>query len=164
MKIAIVGAPGTGKTWLATALNSFIFSANESAIEALQNVNIGDAPTLNTIGEFDLILLMGLDLQPVSSAHFNAEICEKEDSKIRAHLQNHGLVFKVIYGNPATRLATTLRLIQTKYTINFVAARACPEPVLATISSKIGQKWSWNCDKCSDPECEHRLFASLLTN
>ena len=21
--------------------------------------------------------------------------------------------------------------------------------------------WTWSCDKCSDPECEHRLFTSL---
>ena len=23
--------------------------------------------------------------------------------------------------------------------------------------------WVWSCDKCSDPECEHRLFSALLT-
>jgi hypothetical protein len=22
-------------------------------------------------------------------------------------------------------------------------------------------RWTWNCDKCSDPECEHRLFTAL---
>jgi hypothetical protein len=22
-------------------------------------------------------------------------------------------------------------------------------------------RWKWVCDKCSDPECEHRLFTGL---
>ncbi len=163
MKIAILGAPGTGKTWLANTLNHAISGAAEITLEAPHNISIHDAPALGTVADADLIFLMGLDWQPGSGGHFNAETREKEDSTVRANLQHRGLDFKVIYGSPANRLATALRSINIKYATNFVAAPACPEPVLATFSSKIAQKWIWNCDKCSDPDCEHRLFTALRT-
>jgi hypothetical protein len=158
MKIAIVGAHCSGKTWLANALKTAI----ENAIDAPHTIRIHDAPALNTAADFDLILLMGLDLQPGSINRFNAENRETEDGKIRAYLHQHGLVFKVVYGNPVARLATSLRLVQANYATNFVASPACPEPIVATISSKTGRKWAWACDKCSDPECERRLFTALF--
>jgi hypothetical protein len=162
MKIAIVGAHCTGKTWLANALKTAIENAAKNAAESPHNISIHDAPGLNTAADFDLILLMGLDLLPGSINRFNAENRETEDGKIRAYLHQHGLVFKVVYGNPAARLATALRSLHSIFAKNFVASPACPEPIVATISSKTGQKWAWACDKCSDPECERRLFTALF--
>jgi hypothetical protein len=168
MKIAIVGAHCTGKTWLANALANEPGNAMDSAIESpmdgLRTISIHDALALNTASDFDLILLMGLDWQPGSGGHFNTEAREKEDNQIRAHLQSHGLDFTVVYGNPPTRLTTARCSLHAKYATVLVAASAFPEPIVAAISSKTGQKWNWECDKCSDPECEHRLFTALLEN
>ena len=41
--------------------------------------------------------------------------------------------------------------------------RGCPAWLRrATAASQAASRaWVWTCDKCSDPECEHRLFTSL---
>ena len=33
----------------------------------------------------------------------------------------------------------------------------------ATAAPGKGSPWRWLCDKCSDPECEHRLFSALVS-
>jgi len=31
------------------------------------------------------------------------------------------------------------------------------------LRSEIAQRWAGVCEKCSDPECEHRLFRRLVS-
>lgn len=64
-----------------------------------------------------------------------------------------GISFSVLHGDGEARLDSAWRLIQ--------ALLGLP-PELAVSATE--RRWSWTCDKCSDPVCEHRLFRDLLEN
>ena len=122
---------------------------------------------------FDLTLLTGLDLPWQSDGiqrdgpHVRAPV----DALLRQRLQSAGIAFEVIYGQGEQR---TLNAIQacTRYqvrhvqtfgeiatTTNSIASRAGDTPANASNALK---KWQWNCEKCSDADCEHRLFQDLI--
>ena len=80
-------------------------------------------------------LLMGLDLAPPSPQQSEA------DAALREQLRAQGIAYGVVYGRDGQRLRNALRLIE-------------PE-------AEQRRNWNWVCEKCSDPECEHRLFTGL---
>ncbi|HCY14652.1 MAG: hypothetical protein A2Z93_12435 [Curvibacter sp. GWA2_64_110] len=96
MKIAILGAPGSGKTWLAQALQ-----------QHRPELQISDNPPIATLpsSRVDRILLTGLDLPGITPTQ------QETDSALRAALQQAGLAYGVVYGQGAQRLAQALRLI-----------------------------------------------------
>ncbi len=57
---------------------------------------------------------------------------------------------RVVYGLGADRLANALAAVDPS-----AAVGAGARPVAAP-------RWQWNCEKCSDPQCEHRLFTSKI--
>lgn len=126
MRIAILGAPGSGKTWLAQALQ-----------QHRPELRISDNPPIATLpsSHVDRILLTGLDLPGITPTQ------QETDSALRAALQQSGLAYGVVYGQGAQRLAQALRLITPE---------DGPPP-----------RWQGQCEKCADPECEHRLFTGL---
>ena len=83
----------------------------------------------------DRTLLMGLDLAPPSPQQSEA------DASLRAQLHARGIAYGVVYGRHEQRLRNALRLLE-------------PE-------AEQKRNWSWVCEKCSDPDCEHRLFTGL---
>lgn len=97
MKIAVVGAPATGKTELTQAL----------ALH-LTGLQISDAPSPEflTPGAFDRVLLMGLDLPGTTPAQ------QAADAALRAQLAAAGLSYGVVYGRDKERLRAALRLIE----------------------------------------------------
>lgn len=97
MRIAILGAPGSGKTRLAQELCLHL--------PQLQ-VSDNPPPTELAPGHFDLILLTGLDLPGNTSDAQRAA-----DITLRVRLQQAGLTYGVIYGQGAQRLRQALRLI-----------------------------------------------------
>lgn len=94
-------------------------------------------------------LLTGLDLPWVADGlqRDGPHVREPVDALLRAMLQEAGIGYRVIYGRGAERLASALDAIAS---ITGVA----PAPAVRS-------EWSWSCDKCSDPQCEHRLFTRL---
>jgi nicotinamide riboside kinase len=94
---------------------------------------------------YDLTLVTGLDLPWVADGHQRdgPHVREPVDARVRAALQRAGVPFRVVYGTGPDRLANALAAI----------AAGRPQP---------GTEWRWACDKCSDPDCEHRLFSSKL--
>ena len=135
MNIAILGAPGTGKTALALALRSAIKPP----------LNIYDAPLLSNAPKHDLVLLMGLDLPAADMAQRRCA-----DQHLRAVLQQHGTGFSTVYGSGDARTRSAQQAID--YVLGTARADTTPG------------NWKWNCEKCSDPDCEHRLFSALLHN
>ncbi len=87
------------------------------------------------------VLLMGLDLRPPTPGE------ETQDAHLRAGLSRAGLACQVVYGSGDFRLRNALQAIFR-----------CGAPVSETVQNA----WVWPCDKCSDPDCEHRLFGRLL--
>lgn len=86
-------------------------------------------------GDFAHILLTGLDLPGATAEHHSA------DALWRARLAQWGLSYGVVYGLGAQRLRAAQRLI---------APQDGPPP-----------RWTGVCEKCSDPDCEFRLFSRL---
>jgi hypothetical protein len=67
---------------------------------------------------------------------------EPVDALVRAALAKAGVAYKVIYGHGDQRLKQALDAIRTP-------------------SGRSTGTWRWPCEKCSDPQCEHRLFSDL---
>lgn len=75
-----------------------------------------------------------------------------DDPGLREQLARARVSFSVLYGDASARLVSAWQLIQPM--LKLPPAPAAQEPS--------GRAWSWSCDKCSDPGCEHRLFQDLL--
>ncbi len=100
MRIAILGAPATGKTALASALASH-----------LDTLQVSDAPSPDTLqaGRYARVLLMGLDRPGITPAQ------QAADAGLRLQLAAAGVTFGVVYGrNERERLLAALRLIQPR--------------------------------------------------
>jgi len=98
---------------------------------------------------YDLTLVTGIDLPWVADGlRDGPHAQEPADRLLRAALARGGISYKVIYGRGPERLQNTL-----------LALDAAGNPRAGTSGSRA---WSWSCDKCSDPDCEHRLFTGLL--
>jgi hypothetical protein len=108
---------------------------------------------------FDLNLLMGLDL-PVATNPADLTLIASQhaaDAALRERLIRAGRSFVVIYGLGADRLTSSL------CAINSIAKSVYQSGARGQFRSKFDQNWAWDCDKCSDAQCEHRLFTRLLT-
>jgi hypothetical protein len=134
-RVALVGARGTGKSRLAGELTGF-FSAHGLDIAVIE------APA-----GADIVLLAGLDLPSARG--------EDEDAAIRAHLQCAGVAFHVVYGTGPQRLRSALQALASA---GVLAAGLVPRE---NDGAQERRPWTWSCEKCSDPDCEHRLFTRL---
>lgn len=103
---------------------------------------------------YGLTLLMGLDLPWVSDGLFRdgPALRAATDAVLRRELQAAGIPFQTLYGPLQLRLQQALRAIGTA----LKRALSPEDPAWAQ-----GRR-PWNCEKCSDPDCEHRLFTQLL--
>ncbi|MFN4118389.1 hypothetical protein [Acidovorax sp.] len=190
--IALVGAPCTGAAPLAEALrqrlaagaatlcpSTALLDALTCALATTQSPsppppfshNSGAvAAALELHQRAQLTLLMGLDEAPPShwqvppgtSHGMSQEAC---DALLRAALANAGVVFHVVYGQGKRRVDTALNAIKS------IAFSAYPESARAGFDTNINTEdanprrvrlRAWDCEKCSDPECEHRLFTALV--
>ena len=96
MKIAVVGAPATGRTRL----------AHELALH-LPELQVSDSPSPEALkpGSYAHVLLMGLDLPGMTPEQQQADAC------LRAQLAAAGVSYGVVYGSGPQRLRAALRLI-----------------------------------------------------
>jgi nicotinamide riboside kinase len=99
---------------------------------------------------FDLTLLTGLDLPWVADGlqRDGVQVRAQVDRRLREVLLHNGIAFSTVYGTGDARTQNALQAI--------AYARGTPR------SAGARSNWRWPCDKCSDPECEHRLFSALL--
>jgi nicotinamide riboside kinase len=112
---------------------------------------------------FDITLVTGLDLPWVADnlQRDGPQMQAQVDARLRHVLATHALDYTVVYGTGQARADCALRAIAN------TAARNHPkqiEPVVSP-SRQAGQArpaWQWNCEKCSDPVCEHTLFSALI--
>ena len=97
---------------------------------------------------FTHTLVTGLDLPWVADGlqRDGPHVREPIDALLRKKLAVGGVSYKVVYGFGAERLDNAM-----------LAIGAVPRDTATTSAGG----WVWACDKCSDPECEHRLFSRL---
>lgn len=114
---------------------------------------------------FDLTLLTGLDMpwQADGMQRDGAHVRPPVDALLRRLLEAEKISYEVIYGQGEQRLSNALRAIErsrkeASNTMNSIASHA---DSTREEEQKTLKKWQWNCEKCSDPDCEHRLFRRL---
>lgn len=170
MKIAVLGARGSGKTQLADELARHLRSV--TAGEDAANVVIADTPPLmaaiysalrhddQMLCEvalvqheiYDLTLVTGLDV-PCSGGrrqHDESDSREAVDAQLRSTLMRGKIAYAVVYGHGPARVDAALKAVAS-------LGHQRVEPHADGASQR-----QWSCEKCSDPECEHRMFTGLL--
>ena len=130
---------------------------------------------------YGITLLTGLDLPWMADGlqRDGPHTQEAADSLLRAVLGRASLAYQVVYGKGPARLENALHAIDAITEITdtsdtsdtnattSIAIHAHGTRARAPFSSQKQEKpaktavWTWPCDKCSDPECEHRLFTRL---
>ena len=140
MIIAVLGAQGTGKSSLIDSLKKLI----------PHNLVLTEAPA--TPQAVNLTLLMGLDLPwtPEQGKPDAASTRAQVDSRLRAELVQQARPFVVVYGQGAARTEAARQAI------------AHLTGQHGTTPAQKSMPWQWNCEKCSDGSCEHRMFTGLL--
>jgi hypothetical protein len=100
---------------------------------------------------YDLTLVCGLDNlgQSARQACDGTDTYESIDAQLRKVFTRNKITYAVIYGQGPARLNAALKAI----------ASLRNEKTEATGPGH----WHWACEKCSDPECEHRMFTSQLS-
>ena len=104
---------------------------------------------------YALTLLTGLDLPWVADGlqRDGPQVREPVDAMVRGALGGAGVEFSLVYGIGERRLAHAIDAIKS------IANNDQPAGTPGTNSLK-NRRWTWMCDKCSDPQCEHRLFTA----
>jgi nicotinamide riboside kinase len=102
---------------------------------------------------FDATLLMGLDLPWVEDGiqRDGAHMREPVDTALRAALARGGIQFQVVYGTGESRLHNALLCLN----MAFESTENRPQRLRNRV-------FNWVCERCSDPDCEHRLFRDLI--
>ncbi|RYY87491.1 MAG: ATPase, partial [Comamonadaceae bacterium] len=99
---------------------------------------------------YALTLVTGLDLPWVADGLHRdaAHPREPVDALVRSSLAAAGVPYRVVYGAGEARVRSALAPV-----LEWLDERpAVPERE---------RRWSWACERCSDPECEHKLFTAL---
>jgi GTPase SAR1 family protein len=160
-RIALLGAPGTGKTTLAHTLADhlrtrghrvLVLAPGQAMDDAAQDCDllIADAPAPHTLAHDTLTLLMGLDLLGLTEASHTA------DARLREALTRTGIGWRVIYGQGSQRVLQALDAV------------AAVQPWAWTVSAGEEDIGRWKrlraqCEKCGDADCERHLFPRTTT-
>ena len=155
--IALLGAPHTGVEALAQALQQQITPGTVHI--ALHHPYLTRTLTTPQAASeaVALTLLMGLD-QPCPAEERAAQ--EAHDAQVRTALAASSIPYRVVYGTGEQRTRNALIAIQK------VAPKAYSTSARAALDTentpRTARLRTWNCEKCSDPICEHRLFTALV--
>lgn len=134
-RVAVVGARGTGRSRLVAEL-ARLFGERGLDIAVREDDDTAD-----------VVLLAGLDLPSARGA-------EAQDASIRGRLESAGVAFHVVYGTGPQRLRSALQALAS-------AGVLAAGLVEREDDGARSRAWTWSCEKCSDPDCEHRLFTRL---
>jgi nicotinamide riboside kinase len=104
--------------------------------------------------QYTVTLLSGLDMPWVADGiqREGDYVRAPVDALLRRRLGEAGIGYQVVYGLGEQRLQNAIDCIAACATIHWARASK---------PSKTTPAWKWVCDKCSDADCEHRLFSQL---
>jgi hypothetical protein len=146
LKIAFFDSSFAGASGTAARLQQ---SLTESGIDARVMPFNGVATELD-MARFDAVFLRGLQKSADADMSLKAA-----DNALRTALGNADAAYQVIYGNDDESLEQLI----------LAALKLCAAPSVNTAQGHRENRtapWVWLCDKCSDPQCEHRLLSDLL--
>ncbi|MGK6307055.1 hypothetical protein [Variovorax sp. DT-64] len=139
--IALIGADDSGNTRLAEALAQRLGARGIAAslvVESLPGRSI-DPGTLELHRDALILFIASASPTPI-------------DDMLRKALMDAKLSFAVVHGEGDEQLANAWNAINA-------AADAGDRRPAAPAGTAA---WSWACEKCSDPACEHRMFTDLV--
>jgi hypothetical protein len=139
--VALIGADDSANTRLAEALAQRLAQRGTTAslvVEALPGRSI-DPATLEAHRGAVILFIAAASWTPV-------------DDLLRKALMDAKLSFAVVHGEGAEQLANAWNAINV----------AADDDAGRTVAPEGATAWSWTCEKCSDPACEHRLFSDLV--
>ena len=114
------------------------------------------ADALAAQARYAITLLTALDIPWIADPLRDGDHArEPTDALVRAALTGARLSFAVVHGTGSERLSSAWNAI------NSIAGSEGRPRARGRFDSKPAS-WSWPCEKCSDPECEHRLFSDLI--
>lgn len=108
---------------------------------------------------YDITLVTGLDLPWVADGlqRDGPQVRVPVDNLVRQALEGAGLPYRVVYGQGPRRLN------------NALLALGLQGEDLSAHQTRVDGQFSinqgrslWQCNECSDPGCEHKLFTGLL--
>lgn len=108
---------------------------------------------------YDTTLVTGLDLPWVADGlqRDGPHVRGPVDTLIRQALDRAGLPYRVVYGQGHQRLNNAL--LAMGLPSEDEKARMIREHAQFAINE---WRTAWQCNECSDPDCEHKLFTGLL--
>jgi nicotinamide riboside kinase len=114
---------------------------------------------LNHQAQYEHTLLTGLDLPWVADGlqRDGPQVRGPVDTLLRRALERAGIAYRVVYGQGHHRLNNALLALGLPG--EDAAARTTRENAQFTINQG---RTLWQCNECSDPDCEHKLFSGLL--
>jgi len=106
---------------------------------------------------YAVTLVTALDLPWVAKGaqHDGPHKRERVDALLRTALSKGDITYSVVYGHGEQRLANALTALD-------VPLRRMASPTLSKHPDSSPASPSWSCDRCSDSQCEHRLFSDLV--
>ena len=119
-RLAVLGAPGSGKTRLCSDLQAALAAAPAGTPALL----ICDDPPLAQLSPgIEQVLLMGLDLPP---GHTDRDGQRAADGQLRQRLDQAGLAYTVIYGSGSARLQSALSALPELWPCSASPLQALP--------------------------------------
>lgn len=108
---------------------------------------------------YDATLITGLDLPWVADGlqRDGPHVRGPVDTLVRQALDRAGIAYRVVYGQDHHRLNNALLALGLPGEDE--SARMTRENAQFAINEG---RTVWQCNECSDPECEHKLFTGLL--
>jgi hypothetical protein len=153
LTLALFDARGAGTSALVCRLQR---SLADSVIDARVTTFDAVAPDFDASG-FNAFFLRGLPSSDTADPSIQAA-----DSALRAALCKAGFAYQVIYGDDDEWVEKITQLMSTTEKSGAARPTAAAEPSQKARDPDGGAPWLWLCDKCSDPQCEHRLLTDLL--
>jgi nicotinamide riboside kinase len=108
---------------------------------------------------YDITLVTGLDLPWVADGlqRDGPQVRGPVDTLVRQALERSGMAYRVVYGQGPGRLNNAL------LALGLAGEDASAQHIREQGQFAINQGRSvWQCNDCSDPDCEHLLFTRLL--
>ena len=155
--VLVIAADARAATALVAHIDALLGTQNAFALQALSDTTqlIGHGARSST----PVVALFLASAMQASNATASAHTLLERD--LRTALERTALPTQILYANDVQQRLDAAVAALCNW---FPHAPALQAHKQTTKEHGNWGKWAWNCEKCSDPECELRLFKGLLAN